>query len=308
MGFYILRRILHSIPILFGVTLIVFTLFNVVGGDPAMIIVGKHATAETIASVRHELGLDRSLPAQFLDYLGQVVTFDFGRSYRSKEEITSMVVRGMAPSFALGSLGFALTLVFSLSTALLVAYFRGKWIDRMVSILCVAGMSISSLAVILFAQYFFASELNWFPISGYESGFPGMYQYLFLPALIWTMVGVGPQVRYFRTAILDEASQDYVRTARAKGLSEQVVYFKHVLKNSMIPVLTFVVIEIPLLVLGALLLENYFGIPGLGSLTIDAFNNGDFPVMKAMTTIVSILMIIGNLLTDICYTLVDPRV
>jgi peptide/nickel transport system permease protein len=190
----------------------------------------------------------------------------------------------------------------------LVAYFRGGWIDRIVVVLCVIGMSVSILAYILFGQYVFAYKLGWFPILGYESDWGQRFYYVALPAIIWVTVGLGYDVRFYRTAILEEVGQDYVRTARAKGLKETRVVFKHVLKNSMVPILTNVVIEIPQLILGSLLLERFFGIPGVGSLTIDALNNSDFPVIRAMTILGALLFIFGNLLTDVMYVLVDPRV
>ena len=180
--------------------------------------------------------------------------------------------------------------------------------DKVTVILCVFGMSVSMLAYILFGQYFFAYKIGWFPISGYESTWPERLQYVAMPMIIFIVVSLGYDVRFYRTAILEETNQDYVRTARAKGLSEPRILFKHVLKNSMIPILTNIVIEIPLLILGAFLLESFFGIPGLGSITIDAVHNSDFPVIKAMTTLGAMLFIIGNLMTDVMYTLVDPRV
>lgn len=305
---YIVRRLLYVIPIVFGVAVVVFTLFNLVGGDPTYQMVGKHANPEVIAELRAELGLDRPRWVQFFDYLKQIVTFDYGRSYASKQPISEMILAGLGPSLSLSVPAFFVTLIIALSIGLVVAYFRGKWVDRVTVIFCVLGMSIPALAVILFGQYVLAYQMGWFPISGYTGGFPGFISYILLPMLIWVVVGLGMDVRFFRTAILDETQQDYVRTARAKGLSEPKIYFKHVLKNSMIPILTYVVIQIPFLVLGALLLESFFGIPGLGSITLDAVNNSDFPVLKAMATIISMLFILGNLLTDILYKVVDPRV
>jgi peptide/nickel transport system permease protein len=169
-------------------------------------------------------------------------------------------------------------------------------------------MSITALAYILFGQYFFGFKLGWFPISGFENGWPERLQYVAMPAMIWVLVGLGADVRFYRTAFLDETGHDYVRTARAKGLSEAPIFFKHVLMNSLIPIITYVVIEIPFLITGSFLLESFFGIPGLGSITIDAINNSDFPMLKAMTTLEAMLFILGNLASDILYTWVDPRV
>ncbi len=169
-------------------------------------------------------------------------------------------------------------------------------------------MSISSLAYILFGQWFFAYKLGWFEISGYESGFPNFIPYVLLPTFIWIILSIGPEVRFYRTVILDEIYQDYVRTARAKGLTEFTILFKHILKNAMIPIITSVVIEIPFLILGALLLENFFSIPGLGGMTLNAINSSDFPVIKAMTVLSSVGYVIFSLISDVLYTLVDPRI
>ncbi|MGE0616992.1 MAG: ABC transporter permease [Bacteriovoracia bacterium] len=305
---YLLRRLLYTIPIVFGVALIVFTLFHLVGGDPVYTMLGKYATVEKVAELRHELGFDQPKYMQFLHYCKQIVTFDYGRSYRSREEISTMIWNGIGPSLSLTVPAFLINILIAISIALLVSYYRGRWIDKVGIVLCVAGMSISSLAFILFGQYYFAFKLGWFPISGYEPHFPDFLQFIALPVIIYVMIGIGVDVRFFRTAILDETSQDYVRTARAKGVSDRVVFFKHVLKNSMIPIITFTVIEIPFLILGTLLLENYFGIPGLGSITVEAVHNSDFAVLKAMTTIYSLLNIIGNIATDMLYSVVDPRV
>jgi peptide/nickel transport system permease protein len=169
-------------------------------------------------------------------------------------------------------------------------------------------MSISALAYILFFQWFFAYKLGWFEISGFEEGFPYFISYIALPAIIWIVLSIGPDVRFFRTVILDEIYQDYVRTARSKGLSEITILLHHVLRNAMIPIITYVVIQIPSLILGALLLENFFSIPGLGGMTLNALNSSDFPVMKAMAIISSVGYIIFGLISDILYTVADPRI
>lgn len=305
---YIVRKLLNTIPTVFGVTLIIFVLFNMVGGDPTYQMLGKHATPQQIAEVRHEYGFDQPSYMQYAQYLKQVVTFDYGRSYATKQEISKMIMDGIGPSLTLTIPAFILTTILAVLIALVVSYFRGKMIDKVTVVLCVFGMSVPALAYILFGQYFFAYKLGWFPISGFEPDWSERLQYVALPALIMVMLGVGYDVRFYRTSILEETNQDYVRTARAKGLSEPRVFLKHVLKNSMVPILTNVVIEIPLLILGAFLLESFFGIPGLGGLTINAVHNSDFPVIKAMATLQALLLILGNLMTDIMYTLVDPRV
>ena len=305
---YAFRRLLYVIPVLLGVCGIVFLLFKVVSADPAMIRLGKHASAEQILELRSQLGLDRSWYFQYWDIVRSAFTFDFGRSWSTQQEISSMIKAGAIPSLTLSIPAFVISTILSLIISLLVAFFRGKTIDKVVVFTCVTMMSVSSLAYILFGQWFFAYKLGWFEISGYESGFPYFLPFVILPVLIWVTLGIGPDVRFYRTIVLDEIYQDYVRTARAKGLSERVILFKHVLKNAMIPIITYLVIQIPFLILGALLLESFFSIPGLGSMTLNAINSSDFPVIKAMTVLSAVAYIIFGVITDVLYTLVDPRV
>lgn len=305
---YIIRRLIYTIPIIFGIALVTFMLFNVVGGDPVLTMVGKHASASTIAELRHELGLDQPKYMQFLDYLKQIVTFDFGRSYATKQEISTMILDTAPVSFFLAIPGFIITLVMAISLSLFVAFWRGTWIDKGIVVFCVFLISAPSLAYILFGQYFLAYQMGWFPISGYSNTFPEAFAFIALPVIIWIFLSLGGELRFFRTVMLDEVNQDYVRTARSKGLTERVVMFKHVLKNAMIPIITSVVLEIPFLILGSLLLENFFGIPGMGSQLVNAFNTSDLPVIKAQVVVLSMLYIVFNLLTDICYSLVDPRI
>jgi peptide/nickel transport system permease protein len=304
---YIIRRLLYSIPILFGVSLVVFALFHLVGGDPAVMLLGKHATAERVAMVREELGLDRPLINQFGDYLREIVTFDFGKSYTTREVIKDKIISGIGPTLSLTIPAFFLTCILSLSIALVVSYYRGRWIDRVSLVFFVFIMSMPGLAYILFGQYILASKLGWFPISGYSSDWSERAYYMALPVLISVILNLGSDIRFFRNSIIEEVTQDYVRTARAKGVPEKLVYLKHVLKNSMIPVITYIVIQIPYLVLGSLLLESFFAIPGIGGMTVEAVNNSDFPVLKAMTTVISMIYILTTVLTDVLYCLVDPR-
>ena len=305
---YIIRRLLYLIPVLLGVSLIIFVLFNLVAGDPTAVLLGKNATARQMAELREQLGLNKPLFDQYLDVVKSAFTFDFGRSWATKQEITHMIRQGAYPSMCLTIPAFVISTVLSLVIALVVAFYRGKGIDLFIRFLCIAGVSISALAYILFFQYFFAYKLGWFEISGFEYGFPDFVPYIALPAIIWILLSLGPDVRFFRTVILDEIYQDYVRTARAKGLSEISLLLKHVLRNAMIPIITYVVIQIPSLILGALLLENFFSIPGLGGITLNALNSSDFPVIKAMAILSSVLYMLMSLLTDILYTLADPRV
>ena len=262
---YIIRRILYMIPILFGIALVVFLMFNVVGGDPVLIMVGRHASPEMIAELHHELGLDRPLFYQFFDFLKQIAVFDYGRSFATKQDVLTMIVRAAPVSFILVAPSFFISVIISISLSLFVAFWRGTWIDRSIVVFCVFMISLPSLAYILFGQYLLAYKLDWFPISGFDSGFPQFISYIALPTLILVALTIGSELRFYRTVMLDEINQDYIRTARSKGLNERTVMFKHVLKNAMIPIITNVVIEIPLLITGSLLLENFFAVPGMGA-------------------------------------------
>ncbi|MCM2350849.1 MAG: ABC transporter permease [Bacteriovoracaceae bacterium] len=305
---YIIRRLLYLIPVLLGVSFIIFVLFNLVSGDPTAVLLGKNATAKQMAELREQLGLNKPLLDQYFDVVKSAFTFDFGRSWATKQEISQMIIQGAYPSMALTVPAFIISTVLSLIISLVVAFYRGKGIDLFVRFMCIAGVSVSALAYILFFQYFFAYQLGWFEISGFEFGFPDFVPFIALPAIIFILLSLGPDVRFFRTVILDEIYQDYVRTARAKGLSEVIILLKHVLRNALIPIITYVVIQIPSLILGALLLENFFSIPGLGGITLNALNSSDFPVIKAMAILSSVLYIILSLVTDVLYTFADPRV
>lgn len=322
-SFYLVRRILYMIPIVFGVMVITFVLFRVVGGDISAELAGKNATPEIIAEIRHEYGWDKPmfinteeyktrgveglLDSQFAHHLWNCITFDFGKSIRYRQNISDIIKGGAIPSLSVTAPMLVIEVVTALAIALIVAYVRGTRIDRFLVVLCVLGMSMPYLSYILFAQYLFAYKLGWFPVFGYEEGWAKI-QYITLPILIGVVSALGAQVRFYRTVVLDEIHADYVRTARAKGASRTRVLFKHVLKNAMIPVITQVVLAIPFLFLGALLLERFFGIPGLGYLTVEAIGSRDYPVISAMTFIGSILYLLGLIVTDICYSLVDPRV
>lgn len=305
---YVIRRLLYVIPILMGVSLLIFLMFNIVAGDPAVMLLGKHATVKQIAELRHELGLDRHWLMQYLDILKSAFTFDFGRSWATKQQITPMIKSGASVSLTLVTPAFIVTSLLAISMALIAAFFRGKLLDRGLVVLSVVMMSISGLAYILFGQWLFAYKLGWFDIAGYEYGFPDFIPYTILPGIILVVLSIGSDVRFYRTVILDELYQDYVRTARAKGLPERLVLFKHVLKNALIPIITNLIMQLPSLLLGTLLVENFFSIPGLGSITLHAINNSDFPVIKAMAILSAVFYLIFNVATDILYTLVDPRI
>jgi peptide/nickel transport system permease protein len=306
-GAYVVRRLLYAVPILLGITLITFLLFHVVGGDPAVVKAGKHGSEERLAEIRRELGTDRPLVEQYGDFLRQTVTLDFGRSWTTRRPVSAMILEGLGPSLSLAVPAFAVETLLALALALFCAFYRGSFIDRAIVVLAVAGISFPSLAYIIFGQYFLAYEWSLFPIFGWEPP-PAGIAFLVLPGIIWVLLNVGSEVRFYRAVMLEEIQQDYVRTAAAKGLPASRILFRHVLKNSMIQVITRVVITIPFLILGSLLLEMFFGIPGLGSMTVDAINMSDFPVVKAFVVIGSVLYILFSIVTDVLYAVVDPRV
>ena len=319
---YILRRLLYAIPILIGVNLITFALFFVVNSPDDMArmqLGGKRVTAEAIAKWKSERGYDKPLFVNaessgagkltdtiFFTKSARLFVGDFGRAEDGRDIAREITTR-MGPSLALALPTFILGLFVTVSLALLLVLFRATALDFSGVVLCVALMSISGLFYIIGGQYLISKLWRLVPISGYSAGLDA-WKFLILPVLIGVVSGIGSSTRWYRTIFLEEIGKDYVRTARAKGLSEITVLFRHVLRNAMIPILTGVVVVIPLLFMGSLLTESFFGIPGLGSYTIDAINAQDFAVVRAMVFIGSVLYIVGLVLTDISYTLVDPRI
>ena len=319
---YILRRLLYAIPILIGVNLITFALFFVVNSPDDMArmqLGGKRVTAEAIAKWKSERGYDKPLFVNaessgagkltdtiFFTKSARLFVGDFGRAEDGRDIAWEITTR-MGPSLALALPTFILGLFVTVSLALLLVLFRATALDFSGVVLCVALMSISGLFYIIGGQYLISKLWRLVPISGYSAGLDA-WKFLILPVLIGVVSGIGSSTRWYRTIFLEEIGKDYVRTARAKGLSEVTVLFRHVLRNAMIPILTGVVVVIPLLFMGSLLTESFFGIPGLGSYTIDAISAQDFAVVRAMVFIGSVLYIVGLILTDISYTLVDPRI
>ena len=306
---YIIRRLLYTIPIVFGVLLLTFVLFTLVGGDISLELAGKGAKPETIEEIREEYGLNKPLflswDSQFVNHFKNALTFDFGRA-RDREPVIDKIKRGVGPSLALMVPMFFGVMIISVSLSLVIAFVRGTIWDALAVVVCVTGMSLPYLSFILFGQYFFAYKWGLFPV--FFSPDLTTAEYVALPVLIGIVTGLGGNLRFYRTVMLDEMRSDYVRTGFAKGLSTRRVLFKHVLKNAMIPIITRVVLAIPFLFLGSLLLERFFGIPGLGYLMIEAIGSRDYFVINAMTYISAILFVIFNVITDICYAWVDPRI
>lgn len=320
---YIVRRILYAIPILIGVNLLTFTLFFVVNSpdDMARMQLGvKHVTPQAITRWKQERGYDKPLlfndRAQGLHKFTDTIffaksvklfAFDFGNADDGRN-IGYDISQRMWPSLAIAIPVFIVGILLNITLALLLVFFRGSYLDTLGVVLAVVLMSISSLFYIIGGQYLVGKLMHLVPISGFDVSGLGTIKFLILPILIGIVSGIGSGSRWYRTIFLEETGKDYVRTARAKGLSELQVLFRHILKNALIPILTGAVVVIPLLFMGSLLTESFFGIPGLGSYTIDAIQGQDFAIVRAMVFLGSVLYIIGLILTDISYTLVDPRI
>jgi peptide/nickel transport system permease protein len=306
---YSVRRLWQMLPTMLGVVLLVFVLFTWVGGDPAYILVGKMADADSIANIRRQLGVDQPVYVQLWIFIQQIATGDFGLSWATSEPVSHIIATRLGPSLTVLVPLTLLETAIGIALALAVGFVRGSLTDRVVMIACTVGMSVSILVYIIAFQYGLAYRLGWFPVQGWgEHVGENLLRYAALPILIGLAVSIAPTLRLFRSFVLDEVGQDYVRTARAKGLSERRVMWVHVLRNAAIPILTHVMSNLPALLIGAFLLERFFGIPGIGREVILAVERSDFPVIKAITVYVAAATMVFNLLTDLLYQAVDPRV
>jgi peptide/nickel transport system permease protein len=309
MSAFILRRLWQMIPTLIGVMLLIFVLFNFVGGDPAYLLAGKMSNPAQIASIRHQLGIDEPYYVQLGIFAQQVLTGDFGNSWASNEPVSHILATRIGPSLTVLIPILIIETVLSLLIAVLVAWVRGSLTDRAIMVSCTLAMSISLLVYILLGQYVLAYQLGWFPVQGWgETLSSNLLGYAALPILLGVAVGIAPNVRLYRSFVLDEINQDYVRTARAKGLSEARVMLRHVLRNALIPIITNLMMYLPGLLVGHFLLERFFSIPGIGREVILAVERSDFPVIKAITVYVAIATMLINLITDLLYKKLDPRV
>ena len=306
---FFLRRLWQMVPTLAGVVVLVFVLFNWVGGDPAYILAGKMSDAQAIANIRTQLGVDQPYPVQLWKFVQQIATFDFGNSWATGEPVAHIITSRLGPSMTVLVPLTILETAIGVALALALAFVRGSKLDRGVMVACTIGMSISILVYIIAFQYGLAYKLGWFPVQGWgDSLGQNLLRYAPLPILIGLCVSIAPTLRLFRSFVLDEASQDYVRMARAKGLSERRIVWVHVLRNAAIPIITYVMANLPALLIGAFLLERFFGIPGIGREVILAVERSDFPVIKAITVYVAAATMLFNLLADLLYQAVDPRV
>jgi peptide/nickel transport system permease protein len=306
---YLLRRLWQMIPTLLGVVLLVFFLFKYFGGDPAEILGGLNASAEQIDAIREQLGLNKPVWEQLWIFIKQIVTFDWGKSWATNESVASLFSSRLPATLTVMLPILFLEVLLAIPFALAVASVRGSLTDRTVMILSTVAVSISLLVYVIVGQYVFAFRLGWFPVQGWtDSVWTNLTTYAPLPVMVAVAVAIAPYTRLYRTFFLDEIGHDYVRTARAKGMTEQTILLKHVLRNAMIPIMTNISVALPGVFVGSFLLEVFFSIPGLGREILLAVNRSDYPVIQAFAIYIAFLTMVVNLITDLLYKLVDPRV
>jgi peptide/nickel transport system permease protein len=309
---YAIRKLVSGIPLVLGVTLLSFTLMVYFGPDKTYDLLGKNPTQQQIDEVRTELGYDQPFIVRYVDYLRELVTLDFGNSDSTGERVSALLMRTIPISLALSLPGFILGNLLGVVFALFAAYFRSTWIDKAIMGFAVVGMSISFLIVIIGFQIIFSSTygLDLFPVRGWDiQSLSDYLAYVAVPTFATVFVALGYNTRFYRSIIVEEMTRDHVRTARAFGTPPAQLFYKNILKNSMIPIITRIVFSIPLVIIsGSLLIESYFGIPGVGMATYDAIISGDQPVLKAVVGLTAVLFVFAQLLTDILYRAVDPRV
>lgn len=306
---YLIRRIWQMIPTLLGVILLIFSLFHFFGGDPADIMAGMSATPQQIASIRTQLGLDRPVYEQIWIFIQQIFTFDWGKSWATNESIANLFATRLPATLTIMIPILILEVALAIVAGLAVAYVRGSLTDRATMVITTIALSISFLVYIIVGQYVFGFLLGWAPVQGWSNSvWTNLMVYAPLPVFLAVLVSLAPQTRLYRSFFLDEIGQDYVRTARAKGVSENTIMFKHVLRNAMIPILTNVATILPGVFIGSFLIEVFFSIPGLGREVYLAVNRSDYPVIQAVTVYLAALTMVINLITDVFYKFIDPRV
>ena len=306
---YLFRRLWQMVPTLFGVVLLVFLLFKAWGGDPAEILGGLNATPTQIDAIREQLGLNRPWWVQFGIFVQQIVTFDWGRSWATNESVAQLFATRLPATLTVMLPILVLDALLAIPFALGVAYVRGSLTDRAIMVATTVALSISFLVYVIVGQYLLAFRFGWFPVQGWsDSVWTNLTRYAPLPVLLEVLVGLAPQTRLYRTFFLDEIGQDYVRTARAKGLPERSVLLGHVLRNALIPILTNVAVALPGIFVGSFLIEVFFSIPGLGREILLAVNRSDYPVIQAFAVYIAAITMAVNLATDLLYRWVDPRV
>ena len=308
---YIARRLLATVPVLAIVAVLVFSMLRLTPGDPAAIIAGAAATSQDIVDIRARLGLDRSIVAQFFVWIGHVLTGDFGESFFFKQQVATLIAGRIGPTAALATTTIILSVLIAVPLGVVAAWKQGTWIDRVVMGFSVLGFSVPVFVIGYMLIYVFAIELSWLPVQGYQplgEGFWGFLQRLILPSLTLSVIYIALIARMTRTSVLEVLNEDYIRTARAKGLPDRVVLMKHALRNAAVPIVTIIGIGVALLIGGVVVTESVFSIPGLGRLTVDAVLARDYPTVQAVILLFSAAYVLLNLAVDVAYTFLDPRI
>ncbi len=308
---YLIKRILAVIPVMLIVAVIVFLMLRLTPGDPAAIIAGDAATSADIDLIREKLGLERSLIEQFVLWIGNMLGGDFGESFYYKRSVTSMISDRIWPTLALATFTIVIACVVAVPLGTLAAYKQGSWLDRTVMGMSVLGFSVPVFVIGYVLIYVFAVKLDWFPVQGYQpiaDGFGGFVYRLILPSSALSVIFIALIARMTRTSVLEVLNEDYIRTARAKGLSETKVMTRHALRNAAVPIVTVIGIAIAVLISGVVVTESVFVIPGLGTLTIDAIQGRDYPTVQGLIMLFSFVYVLINLVIDVIYSLLDPRI
>jgi len=306
---YVIRRLWQMIPTIFGVILLIFFLFNWVGGDPAQVLAGKISNPEQIANIRRQLGVDQPYWYQLWVFVQQVFTFDFGRSWSTNEEVSRILLTRVGPTLTIMVPVLIIETTLAVLFAIMVAYVRGSLTDRAIMIISTVAMSISFLVYIIVFQWLFGFILGWFPVQGWsESFWKNLFTYAPLPIMLAVFVGLAPQLRLYRSFFLDEINQDYVRTARAKGLPERRVLVHHALRNALLPVITIAGLQFGSLLSGAIVIEKVFARPGLGLTLLDAISERNYPVVQGTVFVIAVIYVFVNTAVDLAYGLADPRI
>ena len=308
---YIFKRLLAIVPVLLVVGVFIFLLLRLTPGDPAAMIAGDYATEDQIAAIKENLGLDKPLIHQFFIWISNIANGDLGESYFFKKQVTELIIARIEPTLSLSVVTIIFTILIAIPMGVIAAYKQGSWIDRVVMGFSVIGFSIPVFVIGFGLIYVFSLNLGWFPVQGYQRLEMGVFQWirhLILPALALSVIFVAFIARMTRTSVLEVLGEDYVRTARAKGQTETKVLVNHALRNAAVPIITVIGFAFAILIGGVVVTESVFNIPGLGLLTVDAVLNRDFPTIQAVVLLFSFVYVLINLVIDICYTFLDPRI
>jgi peptide/nickel transport system permease protein len=308
---FILRRLLATIPVLGMVALFVFFMLRMTPGDPAAVLAGDNGTPEQIEAIRQQLGLNEPIPTQLLIWVGRLVRGDLGESFYFKKPVTELILNRVEPTLALATVTLIITILIAVPLGVIAAYRHGSWIDRFVMGFSVLGFSVPVFVLGYLLIYIFAIELKAFPVQGYKSisgGFGPLLHHLLLPGFTLSVIYIALIARITRASMLEVLGEDYVRTARAKGVREHLVLRRHALRNAAVPIVTVIGIGIALLIGGVVVTESVYNIPGLGRLTVDAVLGRDYPTIQAVIMVFSFVYVFINLVVDLIYCLLDPRI